>query len=1148
MSNTNLFIGQTPYKPTQKEGGTGEFINLKGEVFYKIKGFETMDTFLMTIVSPHNHWMFIASNGALTAGRKNPEGALFPYYTDDKIMDSADITGSKTLIKAKQGENTTKLWEPFSERYTGAYAIERNLYKNRIGNKVIFEEINHDLSLSFSYQWTFSEEYGFVKKSAVQNLSDQPVTIDLLDGLQNLMPYGIDSQLQETRSTLADAYKKNELDTDSGIGIFALSSMIVDKAEPSEALAATTVFSLGIDAKLHLLCNRQLNHFRQGAALQNETFTKAIKAAYFINAELNLPAKETKSWYTVAEVNQSTAKVFNLRELLKNPAKLKSNLEADIAKGTRQLKALVGLADGLQRGGEKLSTGRHFSNVLFNIMRGGIFEEQYQINTTELAHHVQITNVDVYQKHQAWLKALPANTNYKSLLALAEKSGDIHLYRICREFLPLSFSRRHGDPSRPWNSFNIDLKDEQGNKKHSFEGNWRDIFQNWEALAYSFPEYIEGIIAKFVNASTLDGYNPYRITNEGIDWEIIEPDDPWSYIGYWGDHQVIYLQKLLEHAQSHYPYLIKQMLAKSNFVYAQVPYRIKAYADVKQNPNDTINFDNQLNTKLEKRFEKIGADGKMVWHNEKLLTANLSEKLLVMSLTKLYNFVPDGGIWLNTQRPEWNDANNALVGNGLSLVTLHYLRRFLVFAQDLFTNSELEKVEVQESVANLLQQVKEIFKTAPQDFSPKQREAFIDAMGKAGNTYRLAAYKDTGRNATTVSVSEIVETFSIAQKLIEKTLRESKRPDGLYHAYNLLRFDAEGAHISYLYEMLEGQVAALSSQTLAPHEVLDLLNALKNSAMFRQNQYSYMLYPNRDLAPFINKNTLPQRYVEQSKLIQKLLATHNTRLVEADVNGQVHFGKHIHNAQDVKAELYKLKNGALAQEAAADEDLLLKAFEELFDHHAFTGRSGTFYGYEGLGSIYWHMVSKLLLAIQENILMAHNNHPDWGILGQILAHFFETRAGIGINKDPKLYGAFPTDAYSHTPFNAGAQQPGLTGQVKEDVLTRWAVLGLHVKNGQIHLNPVIFSKSELLAEPEAFEYVNTKGQLQNMEVKANQMAFTYCNTLFVYEWAQEPTVKISTQEEEDITSNNLQLTAEQSLSIFSRSGAIKKVHLFFPFR
>ena len=47
---------------------------------------------------------------------------------------------------------------------------ERNLYKNLRGNKVIFEEINHDLGLKFSYQWTTCDKYGFVKTSSIKNL------------------------------------------------------------------------------------------------------------------------------------------------------------------------------------------------------------------------------------------------------------------------------------------------------------------------------------------------------------------------------------------------------------------------------------------------------------------------------------------------------------------------------------------------------------------------------------------------------------------------------------------------------------------------------------------------------------------------------------------------------------------------------------------------------------------------------------------------------------------------------------------------------------------------------------------------------------------------------------------------------------------
>ena len=42
----------------------------------------------------------------------------------------------------------------FSIRNYGLYDIERNLYKNLKGNKIIFEEINNSLGLVYKYQWS----------------------------------------------------------------------------------------------------------------------------------------------------------------------------------------------------------------------------------------------------------------------------------------------------------------------------------------------------------------------------------------------------------------------------------------------------------------------------------------------------------------------------------------------------------------------------------------------------------------------------------------------------------------------------------------------------------------------------------------------------------------------------------------------------------------------------------------------------------------------------------------------------------------------------------------------------------------------------------------------------------------------------------
>lgn len=190
------------------------------------------------------------------------------------------------------------------------------------------------------------------------------------------------------------------------------------------------------------------------------------------------------------------------------------------------------------------------------------------------------------------------------------------------------------------------------------------------------------MIFKFVDAITPDGYNPYRVTREGFEWEVPDPRDPWSYVGYWGDHQVIYLLRLLEASERYHPGFIAKLSTRRLFAYANIPYRIKPYEDMLNDPRKTIEFDFTLNQEIQKKVSMIGTDGKLVQdENGEIYHVNLIEKLLVILLAKLSNYVPEAGIWMNTQRPEWNDANNALVGYGVSVVTLCYLRRFLAFCK-----------------------------------------------------------------------------------------------------------------------------------------------------------------------------------------------------------------------------------------------------------------------------------------------------------------------------------------------------------------------------------------------------------------------------------------------------------------------------------
>lgn len=1144
MALNGINIGSSTYEHSKKEI-QGLFTTINGVEYYKINNYDQMPAFFISVVSDSDHWLYISTKGGLTAGRKNPENALFPYYTDDKIHDSGEITGSKTIVLITKSDKTW-LWEPFTDRFEGVYNIERNLYKSIAGNQLVFEEINHDLNLSFTYSWNSSEKYGFVKKSTINNLGEDSLEIRLLDGMQNLLPYGIDRRMQNEYSTLLDAYKKNELKPDSGLGLYLLSAIPVDKAEPSESLKATTVWSTGIEVSNYLLSSDQLDDFRKGNRINQEVDIRARRGAYFIESTLKLSSKQSESWYFVSELNQGPSDVVALNEWLKNESNKLALLEEDIAAGTQHLTNIVASADGIQKSSNKMMDARHFANVMFNVMRGGAFENNYLIQVNDLKGFLNGFNKQITAHYEEVLNSLPAEISYTELLKIAEEKNDAQFKRLVLEYLPLTFSRRHGDPSRPWNQFSIELREENGDKKLYYAGNWRDIFQNWEALALSYPNFLEGIIAKFVNASTADGYNPYRITRDGIDWEVIEEDDPWSYIGYWGDHQIIYLLKLLELSQSHHPEALSKMLIQRNFAYANVPYRIKGYEDLLKDPKDTVDFDHELENLTNKRVAEIGADGKLIWDKkEGVYLVNLTEKLLVTLLAKLSNFIPEAGIWLNTQRPEWNDANNALVGNGVSMVTLFYIRRYVTFCKNLFSQAEGSEFSISSEVVELLNAIHSSLDRYSSELSgsisDQKRRQIVDDLGKAGENYRSKVYNGFSENLGSITSSELESFFDTVLKHIDHTIEANKRDDNLYHSYNLMSVKADGGiGIRYLYEMLEGQVAVLSSGKLDASEMISLLKALRQSSLYREDQHSYILYPDRQLPRFFDKNTLSKSDAESSELIAKLLQTGDTRLVEKDVNGNYHFNGSFNNVKDVIEVLESLKEEYpdLVEKESAH---LINAFESVFDHQSFTGRSGTFFGYEGLGSIYWHMVSKLILAVEENCWDAIKGEADEKEIKELIELYYDVREGLGTHKTVENYGAFPSDPYSHTPGTGGAKQPGMTGQVKEDILSRFGELGVHVENGQIKIRTGLLKESEFLNSDDAFTYIDLNGEEKSFQLEKGSLAFTYCQVPFVYQLSNTESLTISFADGSTSKMDSLSLSAEMSSKLMNRTGEIEKV-------
>ncbi|GEL93983.1 hypothetical protein [Cellulomonas composti] len=1141
--------GTTPHTaaataPTATSGP----VELDGRPFYRIAAYDELPAFFMTLVSASDLWLFVSSTGGLTAGREHADRALFPYATEDKVSAGAGRTGGLTLLRVRTDDGV-RFWQPFAERRPDDPTVERDLYKDPLGTTLVFEETRPDVGLRVRVTWTTSARFGVVREVELASVVDRPVDVEVLDGLVDLLPPGVTVQTQGEFSSLLDAYKRAEVDDATGLGLLYLNSTLTDRSDPSESLAATVVWQVGLEDVDHLLSTRQVGAFAAGRPVHADREVRGEKGAYLVRAALTLAPGERRAWSVVADVDHSAADVVGLLAQLADPVAAGAALAADVEATRADLEGIVARADAAQQTGDELATAHHGANVLFNVMRGGIPLEGYHVETADLRAFVGQRSPRTAARCADLLAALPPTQEIDALVEQADASGDPDLLRLVREYLPLTFSRRHGDPSRPWNKFRIALRDADGRTRVDFQGNWRDIFQNWEALAWSFPEYVESMVAVFLDATTADGYNPYRISRSGIDWEVPEPSNPWANIGYWSDHQVVYLVKLVEASRRFHPGRLDALVDRALFTHADVPYRIASYEQTLAEPVATITFDDDAQERVLRRVETEGADGRLVHDSAgDLVRVTLGEKLLLTVLAKVVNLVPDGGIWMNTQRPEWNDANNALVGKGLSVVTLAYLRRALTLARDLLDRD----LTLTDELAALLADVRTALDehvAHVESFDDRGRRTVMDALGAAGTAYRERVYAGFSGEHADVPAAAVRAFVDVAQRYVDATLHANRRDDGLYHSYNLLELGDGVARVGRLQEMLEGQVAVLSSGALTPAEALDLLRALRTSALYRADQHSYQLYPDKDLPTFLTRNRISDEQAASAPLLGALVRAGDSSLVERDVHGTYRFGPDLHNARDVEAALDSVPArvpGLTAQDVADGRAALLDVFEQVFRHAEFTGRSGSFFAYEGLGSIYWHMVSKLLLAVQENLEQAVAEDADPDVLVGLADAYEDVRRGLGYCKTPEVYGAFPVDPYSHTPAGRGARQPGMTGQVKEEVLTRFGELGLRVEDGRIVVRPLLLRADEWTTGPTTFRYDDVAQVSHSLELDPGSLAFTFCQVPVVYRRGAALSVVAHLADGTAVPAADGVLDADVSAHVFRRTGTVTRIDVEVP--
>lgn len=122
----------------------------------------------------------------------------------------------------------------------------------------------------------------------------------------------------------------------------------------------------------------------------------------------------------------------------------------------------------------------------------------------------------------------------------------------------------------------------------------------------------------------------------------------------------------------------------------------------------------------------------------------------------------------------------------------------------------------------------------------------------------------------------------------------------------------------------------------------------------------------------------------------------------------------------------------------------------------------------------------------------------------------------------------------------------MTGQVKEEVLTRLGELGLRVEDGRIVIRPVLLRETEWTPAELGFDYRDVDGDTRSLSVPAGSLAFTFCQVPVVYHRAERMDALARLADGSTVDLPGGVLDAGTSAAVFRRDGSVRLIEVHCP--
>jgi len=734
-------------------------------------------------------WAFYVNRGQGIAsfGVESKDNSIMEFYPANKSYANVSTKGFRSFIKI-DGE----FYEPFKE------------LNNHITTQMIIEpdhltivEENNDLNIRTKIMFYVlpKENFaGLVRKVEIINLSDTKRSIEVLDGLPVLIPYGIDHETLKNGSQTITAWAK-VYNLENSIPFYRLSATANDEAQVDEITAGNFYIAKSNITKglIQPIVDPQIIFDYDESLSTPHGFINGIRENQNQITENQFPCGMSRVENTV-DSNESIV----IESIIGNVASeeiLESIGKKVLEKGffdkkyTEMVEVHQLYSDlSFTHSGDERFNGYVKQNFLDNILRGGI-------------------PIEVGEENKK-------------------------IYHI--------FSRKHGDLERDYNAFSLEPRYfSQGN------GNYRDVNQNRRSDLFFNSKVKSHNVKTFFNLITLEGFNPLVINGQKFKVEDLEAlkkiedeslvalvtkpyslgelyehlekcdynqlemnvlankiiDQSESILvssfdeGYWVDHWTYNLD-LIENFLRVYPDKLTELFLKEDYKYYDSFVRIlprnEKYQLTVRGPRqyDALVEDEEKKRKNEERKK----DKNFLRVNGKVYKSNLVEKIFVLLLNKIASLDPYGlGIEMEANKPGWYDALNGLPGLfGSSFGETAEVYKWTQFILETLKELDFESIEVLEEVSEFYNAINDLLIKWQAD---QDHFSYWDQSTSVKENYREKIFYENSGVFSKIAKASLIEFFENIQEKLLYSIQESKQDTGLYtmfYSYEAIDYDETG--------------------------------------------------------------------------------------------------------------------------------------------------------------------------------------------------------------------------------------------------------------------------------------------------------------------------------------------------------------------